>query len=645
MDEMIMPFHRTVFLPKGSPGISLINEIQADIRTQEITSDNGKIFCRGELDILIDYISQEAEEEKNRQGIFSGDESQIPESIAWQALLTLPFCMTKKGSLPYAPLCKLHINTLEWQMVAPRALEMHMGILILKPGEEAPWVRDDDGLGTMPWQMEAINSPSNQEEDWKMENLDNASYFTKEGNKAFADEERYKTMTKKTTRKSNTVKGNVGYRAETKSTSSESSMPKEMKYGKEESAAWEEVSLCEEKAKIYPQQKGKVCPEEELVCPGKGGESWEEISGCLDAPDKVECKYKAAEKPMEKAAEKPMEKAAEKPMEKAAENPMEKAAEKPMEKAAEKPMEKAAEKPMEKAAEKPMEKAAEKPMEKTIINVKIKNEHKYDPNKEMAAEEENIHGNIMAAEEENIHGNIMAAEEENIHGNIMAAEEENIHGNIMAAEEENIHGNIMAAEEENILGEENLLEGLENINKAIENKMAQKKTSEKIMGIEKEVNKAGKQEAASEKEMHMAPGKTLSAMDERQKGLEEKRLGELERQRGLEEKRLGELERQRGLEEKRLGELERQKGLEAQRMGKEVPANSKMQSGINKEIAIQKENAAAKKSSSMSFYRVQSGEDLISIALKLGVSPQRLAERNKIGMDDVKAGMLLIIPR
>jgi|GEM_PF-4473465 len=599
MDEMIMPFHRTVFLPKGSPGISVINEIQADVRAQEITSDNGKIYCRGELDILIDYISQEAEEEKNRQGIFSGDESQIPESVAWQALLTLPFCITKKGSIPYAQLCNLHINTLDWQMVAPRALEMHLDILILKPGQEAPWV-EKDGLGTMPWQKDSMYP--NREEEWDINSPENESLFAEDGNKAFKDEERYETMTKKTTRRSNIAKNAAGYRAENKSTSSESSMPNEMSCENEKTAAWEEVNLCQEKTKTSSYEKSsKICVEEEYVCP-EGSGNWEEISGCLEVPE-VECKQKAAEKGMEKAAEKGMEKAAEKGMEKAAEKGMEKAAEKGMEKAAEKGMEKAAEKGMEKAAEKGMEKAAEKGIEK-------------------------------------------AAEEENESGNELAAEEENKISNELAAEEENKLSNEMANEEENELGEENMLENLENINKAIENRKAQEKASENVKGIKKEINKAGKQQAASEKELRLAPNRTQSASDERQRGLEEKRLGELERQRGLEEKRLGELERQRGLAEKRRGEEERQRGLEEQRLGRAVPTSSQIPSGINKEAAMQKENAAANnKGSSMSFYRVQQGEDLISIALKVGVSPQKLAERNKIGMDDVKAGMLLIIPR
>ncbi|MEG1537486.1 MAG: hypothetical protein RR387_04305, partial [Clostridiales bacterium] len=85
MAEIVMPLLRTVFLPPGSPGIGAINEIRTDIRSEQISSDGGKIYCVGEADLLIDYISFAGDTIDSAQGYMIGGGKQ------WQALLTMPF--------------------------------------------------------------------------------------------------------------------------------------------------------------------------------------------------------------------------------------------------------------------------------------------------------------------------------------------------------------------------------------------------------------------------------------------------------------------------------------------------------------------------------------------------------------------------
>jgi len=57
MAEMVLMLKRTVFLPKGSPGICSIREINADINRFEVSAEDGRIYCLGEADLLIEYLS------------------------------------------------------------------------------------------------------------------------------------------------------------------------------------------------------------------------------------------------------------------------------------------------------------------------------------------------------------------------------------------------------------------------------------------------------------------------------------------------------------------------------------------------------------------------------------------------------------
>lgn len=124
MGETVFALSRTLFLPKGSPPILNIEELKIEVRKQEIVAEGGQLFCKGDIDILLDYLSQ--------------DENFVSGGRSWQVLLSLPFEVQNEGYSACPPLCDLQIAELDWFVVAPRALELNLQLLLQSPKEDVP---------------------------------------------------------------------------------------------------------------------------------------------------------------------------------------------------------------------------------------------------------------------------------------------------------------------------------------------------------------------------------------------------------------------------------------------------------------------------------------------------------------------------
>lgn len=129
MTDTSMQVKRTVFLPKGSPAIYRVNNIRGDVRNPQITSSGGKTLCRGDADILLEYLALEDSNDIKRS-IWEGD-NEPPLTKPWQAMVTLPFEALGDLELDCPPLCQLKITNLEGQIVAARALELEFNLLII----------------------------------------------------------------------------------------------------------------------------------------------------------------------------------------------------------------------------------------------------------------------------------------------------------------------------------------------------------------------------------------------------------------------------------------------------------------------------------------------------------------------------------
>ena len=100
MKDTVMLLKRTVFLPKGSPGILALNDIRVDIRNPVVSCMEGRVYCSGEADLLLDYLSLEDSGEAVK-GIWDIG-AEPPATKPWQALLTLPFELSEEGNLSCA---------------------------------------------------------------------------------------------------------------------------------------------------------------------------------------------------------------------------------------------------------------------------------------------------------------------------------------------------------------------------------------------------------------------------------------------------------------------------------------------------------------------------------------------------------------
>jgi hypothetical protein len=130
MNQTSLTLLRTVFLPMGSPPIGSIYDIHTDISKADIQIEDGHLYCMGEIDILIDYLSFTPDAGKQ---LFSHNKQySYPEGSGkeWQALLNLPFVLSQNTHLPPSKTYETAVKSVKWFMVAPRALEMEIEMII-----------------------------------------------------------------------------------------------------------------------------------------------------------------------------------------------------------------------------------------------------------------------------------------------------------------------------------------------------------------------------------------------------------------------------------------------------------------------------------------------------------------------------------
>ena len=118
MAEINIPWEHTIVLPEGSPAISSINDIQAEVRLDQCGIVADELYCLGEADILIHYQSVPP---PSSGGLF-GRNSEREAGSSWQAMMTLPLELYGEGEPPPDPV--LTIDSLDWYMVSDRAIEL-----------------------------------------------------------------------------------------------------------------------------------------------------------------------------------------------------------------------------------------------------------------------------------------------------------------------------------------------------------------------------------------------------------------------------------------------------------------------------------------------------------------------------------------
>ncbi|MBQ1501901.1 MAG: hypothetical protein IIZ45_04720, partial [Firmicutes bacterium] len=130
MKQIALHLVRTVFLPMGSPPIGRIDDVKADLAKAELRLDGKKLYCMGQLDVLVDYTSLAASAGRR---LFADGEEQ---GKAWQALLDLPFALSEDVFCPPGAEISASLGRLKWFMVAPRAFELEADILAELPGRD-----------------------------------------------------------------------------------------------------------------------------------------------------------------------------------------------------------------------------------------------------------------------------------------------------------------------------------------------------------------------------------------------------------------------------------------------------------------------------------------------------------------------------
>ena len=121
MAVLKFPLVRTLFLPSGSPGIGCVSRVTGELREVRCGAAGGEVYCIGEADILIEYMSG-----NGGGGLFAAGPptDQRDRGAEWQALLTLPFQLCGAGELPADMPYRVNLGQLEWCMVAAHAVEL-----------------------------------------------------------------------------------------------------------------------------------------------------------------------------------------------------------------------------------------------------------------------------------------------------------------------------------------------------------------------------------------------------------------------------------------------------------------------------------------------------------------------------------------
>lgn len=129
MNKISMTLLRTVFLPVGSPPIGSVCEITADIGKADIHVEEKQVYCLGEMDIIIDYLSFSPNSGRH---LFPDHADTYPGGGGkeWQAMINLPFALNETADLDAKAEYSASLGDIKWFMVAPRALEMEMEIVI-----------------------------------------------------------------------------------------------------------------------------------------------------------------------------------------------------------------------------------------------------------------------------------------------------------------------------------------------------------------------------------------------------------------------------------------------------------------------------------------------------------------------------------
>lgn len=98
MNKISMTLLRTVFLPVGSPPIGSVCEITADIGKADIHVEGEQVYCLGEMDIIIDYLSFSPNSGRH---LFPDHADTYPGGGGkeWQAMINLPFALNETADL------------------------------------------------------------------------------------------------------------------------------------------------------------------------------------------------------------------------------------------------------------------------------------------------------------------------------------------------------------------------------------------------------------------------------------------------------------------------------------------------------------------------------------------------------------------
>ncbi|MDD2220853.1 MAG: LysM domain-containing protein [Clostridia bacterium] len=145
MEELFINLERTVFLPKGSPGVFAVNEISAKICDFQLEERAQNLYCQGELEITVDYLAVTAKE-MQPQGMLFVSEPRREENNPWQAQIALPFEFEQEARLLCASACQLTVKECHWFVVAPRAIELTVDLVLSNPLQTA----DDDADEELP---------------------------------------------------------------------------------------------------------------------------------------------------------------------------------------------------------------------------------------------------------------------------------------------------------------------------------------------------------------------------------------------------------------------------------------------------------------------------------------------------------------
>ena len=144
---------RTVFLPAGSPPIGSIDHIQADLSNKDIFIEHQRMYCRGDLDVMVDYTSFPLD----RGSHIFPEHCRPEQGRAWQALLNIPFALSEDIDCMMTEPLNIALGDINWFMVAPQALEMEVEILISgKEIADAPKTRENRQKKDGGWHMVSV---------------------------------------------------------------------------------------------------------------------------------------------------------------------------------------------------------------------------------------------------------------------------------------------------------------------------------------------------------------------------------------------------------------------------------------------------------------------------------------------------------